>query len=347
MNIVSMGMKYLAPVVVAKIADKMGIRGPLANKLIMAALPTVLAMVAGKAKSGGAGGLLDMLRGQPQQDPDVFARSLESGDIGEISSAGGDLLGGLLGGSPMDQLNKALANYGGVSAQQGSALAGLMAPAALGALQSQAAEQNLDANGLASFLSDQAQNIGDAVPADFAQQVSGLGLLDAVPTARPTAAAAAPAPAAPAKSGGLLKWLLPLIVIAGLAWYFLSGNDAMDKAGEMMEGQGLSIDGTDIGGTFTTAVDGLKETVGGITDAASAEAAVPQLNDFNGTLDTLGGLKDKLPEAGQTAFGGIVGTAMEQLKPMIEGAIETSGAGGILQPIADTMFEKLGGLAGN
>ena len=341
MNIVSMGMKYLAPVVITKIAGMLGIRGPVATKLIMAAVPTIMAMFAGKAKSGGAGGLLDLIKGQPDSSPDSFAKSLETGAPADMAGQGSGMLRDFLGGSPMDQLTNSLANYGGVSAQESMSLAGMAAPAVLGALKTQVQEQGLDADGLAALLSDQAQNIGDAVPADYAAQVKGLGLLDAVPgAATPAPAEAAPAP----KSGGLMKFILPLVILAGLAWYFLSGQT--DKATDMMESQSFEVDGVDIGGQFNTAIDGLKTTVGGITDTASAEAAVPALNDFNTSLDGISGLADKLPDAQKTAFGGIVGTALGAIRPMIENAIEASGAGGILQPIADTMFEKMESMGG-
>lgn len=340
MNIVSMGMKYLAPVVITKIAGMLGIRGPIATKLVMAAVPTIMAMLAGKAKSGGAGGLLDLIKGQPDSNPDSFAKSLETGVPADMAGQGSGMLRDFLGGSPMDQLTNSLANYGGVSAQESLSLAGMAAPAVMGALKTQVQEQGLDADGLAGLLSNQAQNIGDAVPADFAAQVKGLGLLDAVPGASAPAAAPAPAP----KSGGLLKFLLPLVVLAGLAWYFLSGQT--DKATDMMESQSFEVEGVDVGGQFNTAIDGLKTTVGGITDTASAEAAVPALNDFNTSLDGISGLADKLPDAQKTAFGGIVGTALGTIRPMIENAIEASGAGGILQPIADTMFEKMESMGG-
>jgi hypothetical protein len=90
----------------------------------------------------------------------------------------------------------------------------------------------------------------------------------------------------------------------------------------------------------------MKTTFGGITDADSAQAAVPQLEGINTQLDEITGLAGQLPEAAKGPFQGIVATAMDTIKPMIDSAIEASGAGAILQPIVDSMMEKLAGMAG-
>jgi hypothetical protein len=355
MNIVSMGMKYLGPMVVTQVASMLGIKSPMVTKMIMAALPTILAGLSGKAASGGAGAIMDMFSGSKAQSPDDFAKSLEAGNVTDLANSGMGSLKDLLGGNQADALTKALSDYSGADAGAAGSLLGMLAPAALSSVQGQVEEQGLDANGLIEMLTGQKQNIADAMPAGFADHVQGSGLLDAIadevpaaapapaPAAAPAAATPRPVEASSGGGGGLMKWLIPLVIIAGLAWYFLGGksDDMAEMAGEtMMVGE------ENVGEKFGTTIEGLTATLGGITDADTATAALPDLENFSTEIGSLSDLAGQLPEAGQSAFGGIVATAISTLEPMIASAVEASGAGGVLQPILDGIMEKLKGMAG-
>ncbi|MEE9427205.1 MAG: DUF937 domain-containing protein [Paracoccaceae bacterium] len=348
MNIVSMGMKYLGPVVATKIASMLGIKSPLVTKIIMAALPAVLAGLTGKASSGsGAGSLFSLLSNQKATSADDFASSLSGPDAGNISSGGVDMLTGLLGGSQVDALSGALGRYAGVPEAGSKSLLGMLAPAIMGSLKTQVQDNNLDADGLAGFLSSQKGNIASAMPAGFAKELSGTGLLDSVQAnfTQPAAAAVRQVEqVAEAKSGGMMKWLLPLIIVAGLAWYFL-GNKSPDVA-EMAGDASIMVGDVDLGGQFGTVVDGLTTSLGSITDTASATAALPNLEQFGTELGSIGDLAGQLPDAGKSAFSGIVGTALATLKPLIETALGISGEGSALKPILDGLLDKLTQMAG-
>lgn len=357
MDIVNMGMKYLGPVVANKVASMLGINNTVVTKLIAAALPTVLATFVGKSSSAsGASSLLGLVQDQPIGSPDDLLAALDGPQAGNVAEAGTGLLGDLLGGDAMSAITGALSRHGGVDTNNAGSLLGMIAPAALGALKGQVSEQNLDAGGLAALLAGQKDNIAQAMPAGFANQLQGTGLLDGVipPETTPTPApAAAPAPQAASSGGGggLLKIALPVVAIAAAAWYFLSGNDApempeMPDVASLTEGMDLTVGDVDLGEQFGGVMGGLTDTFTGITDTASAEAAVPALEEASAQLDGLTDLAGQLPEEAQGAFGGVVSTALASLRPMIQSAIDASGAGSILQPIADGILAKLEGIAG-
>lgn len=366
MNIMNMAMRYLGPVVANKAASMLGINNSIATKLIAAALPSIMASLVGKSSSGGgAGALFDMLKSPNLGSPSGLEAALDGPGAADMASAGGGMLTDLLGGNAMGALTKALGGYGGANEDQTKGLLGLVGPVALGSLQEQVTEQGLDAAGLASFLSDQKGNIAQSVPGDFAPALQSSGFLgdfempdmaglagsvtgaatEKVSEMAEAATEFVPEMSAPEmpKSGGMMKWIIGAVVVAGLGWFFLGGNtpEMPDVAGVDM-----SVGDVNVGEQFTGVVENIKTTVGGITDGASAESAVPALEGINTQLDEITGLADQLPDVAKGPFQSIVGTAISTLKPMIDGAIESSGAGAILQPIADSMLEKLTGLAG-
>lgn len=349
MNIVSMGMKYLGPAAATKIASMLGIKSPLVTKLIIAALPAILAAITGKsASASGAGSLFSLLSDQDANSVDDFEKSLSGPDSGNIASGGLDMLSGLLGGNQVDALSGALGKYAGVPDTGAKSLLGMLAPAVLGSLKSQVQDNNLDAGGLATLLSSQKANIADAVPTGFSDMVSGTGLLDSIQSnlSQPVAAAARQVEQVvdTKNSGGLMKWALPLIVILGLAWYFM-GNKAPDMP-EMVGEQAMMVGDVNLGDKFGTVIDGLKTSLGSVTDTASATTALPDLEQFSTELGAIGEMAGQLPDAGKTAFGGIVTTALAAIKPMIETALGISGDGSALKPVLDGLLAKLTTMAG-
>ncbi len=361
MNIVNLAMRFLGPMVANKAASMLGINNSIATKLISAALPTIMASLLGKSSSGaGASALWNLLKSDSVGDPSGLEGILDGPNAANHATAGGNILSDLLGGNAMNGLAGALSKYGGAGAAETSSLLGLVGPVALGSLKQQVVEQDLDADGLATFLSSQKANIAGAIPGDFAPELQSAGLLDGIDLPNvggvaekvsemaEAAAGYAPEMSAPEmpKSGGMMKWIIGALVLLGLGWFFLGGGDAPEMASDLPTGVDLNVGDVNVGEQFTGVVDGLKTTIGGITDGDSAQAAIPQLEDANTRLGELAGLANQLPEAAQGPFQSMVGTAVSALKPMIDSAIEASGAGAILQPIVDSMMEKLTGMAG-
>lgn len=370
-----MAMRYLGPVVANKAASMLGLNNSIATKLISAALPSIMSMLVGKSSTGGgASALWNLIKSDKVGDPSGLESILGGSGAGDYAKSGGGMLSDLLGGNAMSGLAGALGKYTGAGQTETESLMGMVGPVALGSLKQQVDEQGLDADGLAAFLANQKANIAGSIPGDFAPELQASGLLsgfdlpnvgaavgsataavgaagtaaaDRVGEMAETAAGYVPEASVPdvPKSGGLMKWLLPLLVVLGLGWYFLGGSGTPEMP-DMPAGIDMSVDGVNVGEQFGGVVDSLKTTVGGITDADSAQAAVPQLEGINTQLDELTGLASKLPEAAQGPFAGIVNTALETIQPMLDKALEIPGVGGVLQPIVDSMMEKLGGLAG-
>ena len=74
------------------------------------------------------------------------------------------------------------------------------------------------------------------------------------------------------------------------------------------------VDGVDVGKQLTGALDGLKTTLGGITDVASAQAALPKLDEAVKAVDGIGALVSKLSPEQRTMLAGLVAAALPALR---------------------------------
>ena len=189
-----------------------------------------------------------------------------------------------------------------------------------------------------------------------------------------------PAPAPAASGGGLPKWVLPvaaLVVLAALAFLFLGGDDDEAVVAVTDSANGVTADADEAAAVITdgasagvsaeamaaasaalpegVTMDGLTEqldtvfssttgALSGVTDAASAEAAVPALQDASDKLNNFVGLFRRLPEAAQGPLSQIVGNEVTSLRPVADTALEVPGAGAVLEPVVRPMLEALDGL---
>lgn len=274
--------------------------------------PIVIGVIKRKVLGGGlnAAGLLDMLKGQQSNINAAMPMGLS------------------------DQLNS-------------SGFLSSISDAASGAVSS--------ATGAVSDAADGVRNVAS----DAANTVTDVG--------RETAAG----------GSSLFKKLIPIIglaLIAWLGWNFLSGSgkDAADDAANAVgdaattateaasdaaatatetasEAASAVADAVDIDGLtgdLNGMFDSAKSSLEGITDAASAEAAVPQLTEMGEKLGGISDLMGKVPEDALGPLTGIVSSGIAALEPLLETIRAIPGVGDIVDPIITPIMEKLQALAG-
>jgi hypothetical protein len=78
------------------------------------------------------------------------------------------------------------------------------------------------------------------------------------------------------------------------------------------------------------------DTLGGIKDAASAEAAAPKLEELNARLDTMKAAVARLPESGRATLDRLV---EQQLNPVKEQAKQTLSLPGLTDRIKDLIAQ--------
>ncbi len=356
MNIVSMVLQYLAPALVGKLASGSGVSQTITEKLIKAAVPTILGALVGKAaKPDGARALFDVLC---KQDTGLLGRLssvLGSPQQKTIAEQGTGVLGSLLGTSSLGSLVGAVAKFSGANEQQTSGLIGMLAPIVLGTLSQQQKSSNLDAGGVAKLLSDQKSNISSHIPGELAKMLSGSGLLDAViprMAASPTASSGTSSSttssygstARPAVAGfNGWPWAV-LVGLASLLWGSMFSGPPSPWANVAAPPR-LMAGGTDVAGELDVALKGLHGLMSTVKDKGTAEAALPQLKAAQSTIDKLSDTAMKqLPTDSKRAMAGYVSSWLPVLTPVMTGLIGNTGAGPVVKPVLDLLQSRLVGL---
>ena len=359
MNLMGTLMKFATPAIAAKVAGMLGVNSGVAQKLIAAAVPMVMAAILGASKKpAGAdafGSAFDKMGSNPL---DALGETLNS-DPGRAAGAGGDLLSSILGGGTLGTMASKLAGYGGVEQDKANSLLGLAGSLAMGGIGKAAQEQNFDAAGALRMLEDQKGDIAAAVPADFAKMLEGTGLLDSVggvPAAAPAAAvkpaAAAPraTPTPPAKKSGWTRWLWVAVALALLAWLlprFFGGEPEVVETpaveAPVAEAPAATEAAPDVDyvGSVGDALTSLTASLTGVTDVASAESALPTLEEVNAALATAQGAAESMPAESRTAIQSAVGAALPTITEQTDRILAESGLASLLKPVIDGILEKL------
>jgi len=128
-NLVSSVMRFLTPEMVARIARTLGINPDVAQKVVSAAVPAILASFAGlAAKPAGAQQLSETIE---QQRPDMLSQitsAIGGADQKAIADTGSGLLSTLLGSSGLNGLVSVLSTFAGVNQNASKSVLGLIAP---------------------------------------------------------------------------------------------------------------------------------------------------------------------------------------------------------------------------
>ena len=346
MNIVSMAAQYLTPMIVDKIASSLGISSPLVQKAIGALLPTILAALMGTAsKPDGLGALTKALG---QQDPGLLGNlgNLIGGSgQASLASAGSSVLGSLFGGSGVGAMTGAVSKFAGIGDAPAKGLAGLLAPVVLGTLAKQQKESHLDGPGLAKMLMGQKDNISAAMPAGFSDLLKGSGLLDSIapamaqPATKPSATVyEMPRLEAASSLSNWLPWVAGIALAALAGWYFLGSGMRQAAIPPVPK---ITVGSQDVGAQLSSIVDGLRGTLPGITNEATAKDALPRLQAMTKQLDGINELRGQLPADGKKSLASYVASLLPILRPMIDKALAASGVGPIAKPVLDQILNRL------
>lgn len=346
-NLIALALQYLTPDVIARIASTLGLGRSTVEKAISAAVPALFGTLASTAeKPDGARRLASAIKGL---DPDLtsdLGRAFTAGKQEALLDSGKSILSSLLGGES-DALSHAVAKFGGLDSGAASGILAAVAPMVLGAIKSNSS--SLDGGSLAGLLAGQKNNIAAALPPGLLSSLTGSGLVDRLGNVgRDTRQAAERASnsvtSAQAKSNlSKLAWIIPLIAVAVLAWYFIRKPGEKPVAPPVPDV--VQIDGVDLGKEVSAITDSLKTSLGGITDTATAQTALPQLTEITGRVDKLTELSGKLTTDQKKIVAGLVTAILPTLTALADKALALPGVGDIIKPTLDGLRTKLEALA--
>jgi hypothetical protein len=103
----------------------------------------------------------------------------------------------------------------------------------------------------------------------------------------------------------------------------------------------LTVAGLNIDRQVTDSIASLRTTLAGITDAASARAALPKVQEAAAQIDKVGGLSAQLSAEQRKLLAGIVSPSLPTLNQLLEKVLAIPGVSDVLRPTIDTLKAKL------
>jgi len=377
-NLTSVVMQLLTPEIIAKIASFLGLDRGATQKAAAGVIPALLAGLSDLvATPAGTSQLSKLLS---QQQAGSFTDLLRKGDTQGLAQAGSGMLSGLFGGRTMDTMAQAVGKFAGTGDSGGKSLLGALAPIVLGALGQHQRAAGLDANGLASLLRSQKDQIVGAIPSGLADHLGAAGLIDKAEAGARSGMAAASAAgsriaSASERAGAGANqaasaaqwpyWLVALALLAGLGWW------AIGRQGQQVAEQttptrpattqtatiqpkaetvgtaptSLTVDGVNLASQFNSSVNTLKSTLSGITDAAGAQAALPKINDLTAQLNDLKTQAAKLSPEARSEFAKLIVAVTPAIDQMCDKVLALPGVGPVAKPAIDDLRTKMDALA--
>jgi hypothetical protein len=360
-NLVSLIMSFLTPDMIGRIASTLGIDRNDTSSAIEAGVPGLLAALTGVAnRPGGPQRLADAVK-QEAGTLDKFTTMLGATGQNSLVDRGSRMLGSLLGDRDQAALASAVGKFSGVGTAAGSSLLAGLGPLVMGAIARQQGPRALDGGSIAGLLASQKDNIAAALPSGFSNLLGGTGLFNTIDDAtRRTAAAGAEATraaaasvsrtiddtrrsAATAASTGTnwLVWAIPALAIAALLVWLLGRPTEQVVQQSTTALQSLTVGGLDLGKQVTDSIGTLRSSLAGITDAASAQAALPRLQAATAQIDKVDGMIGQLSDTQRRALAGMVLPVMPALNSLFDRVLSIPGVADIIKPTIDTLKTKL------
>jgi hypothetical protein len=395
MNLVDLISNQMSSDVLGKLGGLIGADEQQTRAATNAAVPSLLSLFGKMASTNsGAQQLAGAMGGLDLSMLGNLAGMLGGSQASGLESLGGKLLGSLLGGgNSMNLLTQLLGSFLKMNSGMTKSLLTYLTPVVLGMVAKQFTGRP-DAAGVQRLFSEQSSNISRAMP----QGLSLSNVLSALDTSGGR-------PSEPARgtvqhgrethgrethgrekaSSGLPGWLLPLLLLGGLAgalWFFRGrgqearqevaraperavvvreearrvGDAVVDRT-EVIERVGDQLRGIDIEEVFklpaglgeaTDVVKGLSGMFGdmtrtfeGITDEASARAALPRFEAFGPQLETFQSQASELPEASRSVVADFVGQGLGVLGPLVEKVLGIPGVRDILGPTLTPLVQMM------
>ena len=370
MNIIELIESQLDDRFTTAAASETGLTAEETRTTTRAAIPALLAGLLGAlSKPSGTKALGSIMKDQNMLGS--VSSMLTGTGTQSMVGTGINGLTSLLGEGKLSSLVNAIGGFSGISQGQSRSLIGMLFPVVMGVLGRDQRGGTGNVDGITRLLKSQKQEIAEAMPAGVASSLRSSGMLDALDEtpSRPRTAASATsttttADTAPRYAASTHRpvqknrnWFWPIaaglaalaLVIWGLTQF---GDDepdtriAADNTDETTQLAAVSpadidlrVGGVDLRQRLTGVFDRASQSLRGVTDASSAEAAMPTLSEVNDDLDGMMPLVNQLPESARNAFADFARSGYGRLESEIDRIDSIPG-------IPDSVRQVIGEISG-
>jgi outer membrane protein OmpA-like peptidoglycan-associated protein len=363
-NLVSLVMQFLTPDVVAKIAAALGLDRTVVQNLINSAVPALLGTLGGVAtQPGGPQKLADAAKQTASLDD--LTSLLHGGNSTSLADNGAQLLSSLLGGQEQG-LTSAISKFAGVGQGPTTSLLGMLTPLLFGAIAKAQGASGLNASGIASLFAAQKDHVADALPPQLRRELGATRLLGAFEGSANKLAGVANSAAADT-SRGAASWLVPLIALVaagGLIWYVFGRLNEQSVQAPVPQSStaqapaapgsqttiapsatpsipSVTIGGVDVGKEVDASLGSLRSSLQGVTDAASANLALPKLQQANAEFDKIGSVVGQMSPDQRKLITSMFAPALPTLNQLFDKLLAIPGVAEVLKPSIDGLRGKL------
>jgi hypothetical protein len=262
----------------------------------------------------------------------------------------------------VDGLAAAISKMTGVNSGIIKTVLGYLAPVVLGYLGSSFGGVKPTADGLKKLFSEQKSNISSAMPSGFS--------LDSIPGFQSLAStgSAVSSHSAPPQGSVASKIFSPLLLLGGLGSliYYVIGQvpppqatpeapaiEAMAPAAPAVETPvipkldlskivpKLPVDMEGMKTKMTGMFDALSSKLSAATDAASADAMLPDLTGYADQLGTISASMKVIPAEGRSMISGLIKSQLDKLDPMFEKFTSIPGIGDSVKAVIEKIKTAL------
>jgi hypothetical protein len=359
MNLVDLVQEQLGGNGLTRLAETLGTSPDKTRTAANAAIPTLLSALGTQAATrAGARTLTLAVDSLDNRMLDHLPQSPTNGGKSghNLGETGTKLLNSLLGSGTLSGLSSVLSRFTGLGGGAMSSLLTTLAPIVLGVLKNRTQRMGSDANALPGLFAEQRHNIVNAMPTGLSDQlVSVPGMNGAAEWVRSTAGSTSQAGRVAVSEAGqaarttaaagssALRWALPVLaglIGAGVLWWWGSGSTPQQTA-PVIPPALVTDQVARLTGQVTDFFRSATDTLTGIKDAASAEAAVPNLQALSATLDTMRFALNQIPVDARGNLVTLVQDQSTKLLSTIDAVMATPVVNDTIKPVVDELRRKL------
>ena len=218
----------------------------------------------------------------------------------------------------------------------------------------------MSVSSLMDMFSGQKDNIAAAMPSGFVQQLSASDTI--ANTASSTVSEVNDvAEEATSTAGAWFARLLPLALLCGVAWFAYNQfskssieipesttipqsttdtiiKDVLEPPKVIVQDQQVNVN---VKEELSVLLGSVTNSLGSITDVASANEAIPQLNTATEKLGGLANILTKLPAAAREPVKLVISGGLPQLQALVDKVVAIPGVGPVIKPVTDGLLQKI------
>lgn len=336
MNIVEMLQGQLSGPLLGQLSSYLGMSEQTVRPAAQATVPALLSSMSGVASTpGGARQVIQALEQFAPGAPDSLS-TLMGERPAVVAEQGGSIAESLLGSDMVSKITGGISRASGIGGVAAQKILGFLTPMVLGGIARSFGGRSITPDALGSFFSEQKSSISQAMGGMGARFAQSLGS-----AAAPVRQAYAASRAAASRASWVLPVLLGLVIVIGIGWYLSYRRQGRPVVPTDTTTEPLGMpDFSQLSGELASMTGDLKDTLSGVKDSGTAEAAVTKVKELGGRLEDLKASASHLPAEIRSKFDDLLQPEIAKIEEESRRLSSIPG-GDQVKPVLDDLVSRL------